>query len=50
MVARALAGMLTVFGVARAAAGVLTHQVAVSHFPAFPGWFATNDLIRQGPL
>lgn len=44
-----LAGMLTAFGVPRAAgaAAVLVNQVAVSYLPAIPGWFAMNDLIRR---
>jgi uncharacterized membrane protein YbhN (UPF0104 family)/tRNA A-37 threonylcarbamoyl transferase component Bud32 len=47
-----LAGMVTAFGVpaAAASAAVLAHQLAVTYFPAIPGWFATNDLVRKGLL
>jgi undecaprenyl-diphosphatase len=47
-----LAGMVTAFGVpaAAASAAVITHQLAVSYFPAIPGWFATNDLVKKGML
>jgi uncharacterized membrane protein YbhN (UPF0104 family)/tRNA A-37 threonylcarbamoyl transferase component Bud32 len=47
-----LAGMMTAFGVATAAASaaVLAHQLAVTYLPAIPGWFATRDLLRKGML
>ena len=47
-----LAGMLTAFGVPESAtaAAVLAHQLAVSHVPAIPGWFATRGLLRRGLL
>jgi undecaprenyl-diphosphatase len=47
-----LAGMITAFGVATAAASaaVLTHQLAVTYLPAIPGWFATNDLVKKRML
>jgi uncharacterized membrane protein YbhN (UPF0104 family) len=47
-----LSGMLVAVGVPApaAAAAVLTQQLAVSYTPAIPGWFATNNLIRQGLL
>jgi hypothetical protein len=47
-----LSGLLVAVGVPApaAAAAVLTQQLAVSYAPAIPGWFATNNLIRQGLL
>ena len=47
-----VAGMLAAFDVPRpaAAAAVVIYALVRSYLPAFPGFLATNDLIRKGLL
>jgi uncharacterized membrane protein YbhN (UPF0104 family) len=47
-----LSGALVMLGVPEtvAVAAVITQQLIAGYLPALPGWFATNDLLRNGLL
>lgn len=45
-----MSGALVALGVPEsvAVAAILTQQLVVSYVPAFPGWLASNDLLKRG--
>jgi uncharacterized membrane protein YbhN (UPF0104 family) len=47
-----LSGGLVMYGVPEtvAVAAVFTQQLIAAYLPALPGWFATNDMLRNGLL
>ncbi len=47
-----MSGALVALGVpeAVAVAAILTQQLVVSYIPAFPGWLASNDLLKRGVI
>jgi uncharacterized membrane protein YbhN (UPF0104 family) len=47
-----LSAALVAFGVPEtvAVAAVITQQIIATYLPALPGWFATNDMLRNGYL